>query len=352
MAVLAGDAAPTFRVRGLNNPDFALHAVAGRYLLLGLLSRAGTGARREALDAAPAWNDRFDGETAACLIVLPAEESQAHEVSDGPGLRWLFDDQDATAALYGVEDGPRWFLLDPMMQVLGTETAARPERLLDAMRRLPPLDSRASAPVLVMPRIFEPELCARLIDHYRAVGGRPSGFMREIDGVTTLVSDNQHKMRHDVILEDQALIAETRVRIARRLGPQIEKAFQFKATRMERYLVACYDAETGGHFRPHRDNTTRGTAHRRFAVSINLNADFEGGDLRFPEFGRRTYRPAPGGAVVFSCSLLHEATPVRRGQRYAFLPFLYDEAAAAIREANSRYLDPALTRAAPEPEVG
>ena len=46
---------------------------------------------------------------------------------------------------------------------------------------------------------------------------------------------------------------------------------------------------------------------------------------------------------MFSCSILHEATPVTRGERFAFLPFLYDEAAAVIREANLKYLDPALT---------
>jgi predicted 2-oxoglutarate/Fe(II)-dependent dioxygenase YbiX len=107
---------------------------------------------------------------------------------------------------------------------------------------------------------------------------------------------------------------------------------------MERYIVACYDADAGGHFRPHRDNTTSGTAHRRFAVTINLNADYEGGDLRFPEYGPRTYRAPPGGAVVFSCSMLHEATPVVRGTRYAFLPFLYDEAGAEVREANNARL--------------
>ena len=39
----------------------------------------------------------------------------------------------------------------------------------------------------------------------------------------------------------------------------------------------------------------------------------------------RTYRPPTGGAVVFCCSLQHEATPVTRGRRYAFLPFLYGE---------------------------
>jgi predicted 2-oxoglutarate/Fe(II)-dependent dioxygenase YbiX len=108
---------------------------------------------------------------------------------------------------------------------------------------------------------------------------------------------------------------------------------------MERYIVACYEAETGGHFRAHRDNTTKGTAHRRFAVSLILNTgEFEGGLLRFPEFGPHVYQAPAGGAVVFSCSLLHEATPVTSGKRYVFLPFLYDDAAARVRQENLQYL--------------
>lgn len=108
---------------------------------------------------------------------------------------------------------------------------------------------------------------------------------------------------------------------------------------MERYIVACYDAESGGHFRPHRDNTTKGTAHRRFAVTINLNTgEYDGGQLMFPEYGQRSYLAPKGGAIVFSCSLLHQALPVTRGQRFAFLPFLYDEAAAQIRLANNDFL--------------
>ena len=59
----------------------------------------------------------------------------------------------------------------------------------------------------------------------------------------------------------------------------------------------------------------------------------------FPEYGRATYRAPTGGAVVFSCSLLHEALPVTKGRRYAFLPFLYDETAAAVRVANNAFLD-------------
>ena len=50
--------------------------------------------------------------------------------------------------------------------------------------------------------------------------------------------------------------------------------------------------------------------------------------------------------MVFSCSLLHEATPVTRGVRYATLPFLYDEAAAKVREANAHTIVAAAAAAA------
>jgi predicted 2-oxoglutarate/Fe(II)-dependent dioxygenase YbiX len=139
------------------------------------------------------------------------------------------------------------------------------------------------------------------------------------------------------------------LRVKRRINPELLKFHQFVATRMERHLVACYAAEEAGHFRPHRDNTTAGMAHRRFAVSVNLNADFDGGEINFPEYGPRGFKPPVGGAVVFSCSLLHQVTPVTRGRRYAYLPFLYDEAAARQREANNDKLGDGLTayRAAP-----
>jgi predicted 2-oxoglutarate/Fe(II)-dependent dioxygenase YbiX len=121
--------------------------------------------------------------------------------------------------------------------------------------------------------------------------------------------------------------------------PQIRRAFQFNPTRIERYIVACYDEADRGFFAAHRDNTTRGTAHRRFAVTINLNTgEYEGGELCFPEYGPQTYVAPAGGAVVFSCSLLHEARPVTKGVRYASLPFLYDEDAAKVRAENLRFL--------------
>ena len=164
--------------------------------------------------------------------------------------------------------------------------------------------------------------------------------MRDVNGQTVQVYDGDHKRRRDQVIEDETLRNQAMHRLHDRLAPEIHKAFQFRVTRIERHIVACYSSADGGHFRAHRDNTTKGTAHRRFAVSLNLNTgEYEGGNLRFPEFGRQIYQPPAGGAVVFSCSLLHEATPVTRGKRYMFLPFLYDDAAAGLRQENTKYLD-------------
>jgi predicted 2-oxoglutarate/Fe(II)-dependent dioxygenase YbiX len=118
----------------------------------------------------------------------------------------------------------------------------------------------------------------------------------------------------------------------------VDRFFQFQATRMDRYIVACYDSAIGGHFYRHRDNVNAGAQHRRFAISMNLNSDYDGCDLVFPEFGRRAYRAPCGGAIVFSCGALHQVTPVTRGRRYAFLAFLYGEADAALRETNNAKL--------------
>jgi predicted 2-oxoglutarate/Fe(II)-dependent dioxygenase YbiX len=171
--------------------------------------------------------------------------------------------------------------------------------------------------------------------------------MNDEDGRTVQRFDFARKRRTDTLIDEPAVLEALNWRLGRVLRPQIRRAFQFDASRVERFLVACYDAATGGHFAPHRDNTTLGTVHRRFACTINLNADeYEGGDLYFPEFSHQLYRAPTGGAIVFSCSLMHGASPVTTGRRYAFLPFFYDEEGARIMERNARALDPA-TQARP-----
>lgn len=343
MALLPGDPFPNFRAPGNTNPNYILNSAAGRYLVLAVLSGEDEARFDAAVDQIRAVRRLMDDDKFSLFGLVDGNASwRGRAVDDLPGVRWLFDDGAVRSLLGGLE-APGWVVIDPSFRVIATASLSRGPELLASLDRLPEVDRHGghpvNAPVLDIPRLFEPEFCTALIDHYNRTGGQTSGFMREIDGMTRLVHDRSHKRRSDVVLEPGPLIQAVQNRIARRLVPEIQKAFQFQVTRIERYLIAAYDGDDGGVFRPHRDNTTKATAHRRFAVSINLNADYDGGDLRFPEFGKRTYRPSVGGAVVFSCSLLHEATTVTRGRRYAFLPFLYDDAAAEIRAANAGFLD-------------
>ena len=102
----------------------------------------------------------------------------------------------------------------------------------------------------MVPNIFEPDLCRRLIDLYEADGGEESGFMRDVDGKTQLLLDPTHKVRRDYLVEDEELAPDAQPE-ARCTGwcRWSSRAFQFKATRVERLIVACYEAESGGHFR-------------------------------------------------------------------------------------------------------
>jgi predicted 2-oxoglutarate/Fe(II)-dependent dioxygenase YbiX/peroxiredoxin len=354
--LLPGDPAPMFRAPSNVNPDFDFGSAAGRYLVLSFLGplHGDTAKKRfEAFLAEAAIFNNPDCYFFGVVLGKPGEADAAlTERRSGMDTFW---DEGALSRLYGAlpagqgDSGfePLSLLIGLDMRVLAAVKLPDPGRhaaaLFDILKRLPQIGPQRQgapqAPVLFLPSVLEPALCRRLIEGYETAGGQESGFMREKDGKTVLMIDHRHKRRSDWTIDDETLKDTVRQRVKRRIVPEIEKAFQFKITRMERYIVACYDASIGGYFQAHRDNTTKGTAHRRFAVTINLNSDeYEGGELMFPEYGRTVFKPPVGGAVVFSCSLLHQALPVTSGRRYAFLPFLYDDAAARIREANNAYL--------------
>ena len=343
-----GDLAPWFVAPVLGaNPAYGLETAAGRMVVLLFLGSGRTDAGAAALGVVAGNLSLFDDEH-ACLFGLTSDPSDAaggRIAARLPGVRWFLDYEAAVARAYGAVDAearylPHWLLLDPALRVVGRYAIHDGRRLMsDLGHRLARGPGDQAAPVLVAPGVLEPELCRTLIGLFDGGSSRDSGFLREENGMTVERFDPGFKRRRDLAIEDQALIDRLKHRLAFRLRPLIQRAFQFEATRIERWLVACYDAADGGHFAAHRDNTTRGAAHRRFACTINLNAeDYEGGDLCFPEFGERAYRAPTGGAVVFSCALLHAARPVTRGRRYAFLPFFFDEAAEEIRTRNKAFV--------------
>jgi predicted 2-oxoglutarate/Fe(II)-dependent dioxygenase YbiX len=320
--------------------------LGGRYILLAFLPAPGP-ERDAALALVTDRLAEFSDDERLFFGVLPDRESY-EAAPDEPPLRWFLDADGAIARLYGAVDEagalqPVWVVIDPSLRLMGMAPLARGE-MLESFLRLGRPDQHAGvplhAPVLIAPRIFEPKLCEALIETYRREGGAVSGVMRARDGLTYGVVDD-FKRRSDVALPDGPLKEQVRAALVRRLAPEIAKAFSFEVTRVERWTIACYSAQDGGYFRAHRDNGTPGTAHRKFACSINLNDDFEGGELVFPEYGWRQYRPPRGGAVVFGCGLLHEVFPVTKGERFAYLPFFYDEAGARLRAANLGTFAPA-----------
>lgn len=340
-----GEIAPDFRVATRVNPNYHFSTVAGRYVLLAFMPDDAA-RRAAALQAFDAIRSRFDGKFLAAFFLVGRPDGTDLPPDQLPAQRWFFDPGREVAQAYhlaGDEGG--WFLFDPALRLLESAALDQPAALFARVAAgLPPLSAHAGtplvAPVMIVPRVFEPEFCRRLIDIYETQGGAPSGVMRDIDGRTVGVLDHM-KRRKDVSLKDDHDLRREIIRaMERSIIPMIRRTYQFRATRIERYIVACYDAADGGYFSAHRDNETLGTAHRRFACSINLNAeDYEGGDLRFPEFGPRTYRPPTGGAVVFACNLQHEATPVTSGRRYAFLPFFHSEVEQRLREQDLGLLE-------------
>ena len=251
-----------------------------------------------------------------------------HATDDGDGA---FADADGQVhAAYGVTegDGPAVVVLDHNVRVAA---AWRLDELDDPVPTItgalptPPVDvGRAPrlAPVLFVPDVLEPRMCDWLMGLWASEGPVETGVETVVDGARAEAADVRRKRRRDVTLTDQAQLRELTQHIGRRLMPEVSKAFAFDAGGFEGFKIGCYEADTGGFFAAHRDNLSAGTAHRRFGLTLNLNEEYEGGELRFPEYGTTRYRPAAGEALVFSGSHLHEVLPVTSGRRFVLLSFL------------------------------
>lgn len=283
------------------------------------------------------------------LLVIergPVQDAPAQ----APDRVWFFDPEGQVSAALRAANAESVIVLDREQRVIG-----RREGLDDSaawavdLLRHEVLDLSAQrtgfhAPVLTVRGVLEPELCRRLIADW-ADDHREGGVRQAKEGAGAILDAAEAGVDHGVKKrldhypgpEMTQLLGQ---RVQDRIGPELWRAFRYRTPYMERFIVGCYQAGRGDYFRSHRDNTTPGTRHRAFALTINLNDDYEGGGLRFPEYGGALYVTPPGGAVVFSCSLLHEAAPVTEGTRYVALSFLVDPQAAQERRQKTGAVRP------------
>ncbi|WP_427157257.1 redoxin domain-containing protein [Aliinostoc sp. HNIBRCY26] len=360
LSLTVGDPVPWFTLPSTSNPTFHFNSIGGYRVILFFFGSTKNNHIRDILHQfCTRQNQLASSQVPFFGVSIDSDDSYlADLIENKTYFKLLWDFNRQVSIQYGVcqqdnsDSGelqyqPKIFILNEnlrVLQVINVLAVANPVeqvfQFIESLPTIPPASLATKvAPVLFIPNVLEPEFCQHLIDLYLANGGQDSGFMRQIDGKTVEVYDYTFKKRRDYLISNPQLLEQINQRVIRRVKPEIEKAFQFSITRFERYLVACYEANGQGFFNRHRDNTTKGTAHRRFAMSLNLNTGFyEGGHLRFPEYGSQLYCPNTGEALIFSCSLLHEATPIISGQRFVLLSFFYNDEDARLREKNRHYL--------------
>ena len=343
----AGDHIDDLLLRGDRVPNFSLPHADGRTLLFYeyatggpmLIGACGTDWDAESRQAYAAAVRELAASVGWQSIVLcdsggTANGSADHVVVIDAGARVrtrLF------GAVLGEYDGvfaatdANLRLLDGCVAMIEELTAGAPTAemrgvVADALEQLVEDDTAGmAAPVLIVPRVLPEELCAELCDRFAEWNPLDSP-MPGHDG-ESLQPDAARKSRRDVSIDDPHIEQEVIACVTRRVLPEVSKAFHYRATRFERPKLVCYAADSEGHFAVHRDNTAPATAHRRFALTLNLNTgSYAGGELQFPEYGRaRGYSPPAGGAIVFSCSHAHRITPVTRGERFALVSFMFGE---------------------------
>ena len=312
----------------------------GQPVALFLCGRPGEAATRADLAALAAADPAWGDVTRVALVQSTPAELKPLAQDCGNAVILLADDGALSQHLLGTPPSALTALiLDENLRILerrtrGADAAGFVREVAQAYaaRHKPaPKTLGLQAPVLFIPRALDEQFCRDLIAFFEETGGTPSGTAYVEGGKAMWKPDPNVKMRRDVYLEQGVWLERVKEALVRRVLPEIQRCFNFQVTQHEVFKLIRYDTGAG-YFRAHRDNESRDTQHRRFAMTINLNTgDYDGGALRFPEFGPDLYVPERGGAAIFSCSLLHEVTPVTRGSRYGLLGFFFGDQQQMLR---------------------
>jgi peroxiredoxin len=177
-----GDPAAWFYAKSASNPRFCFDSVAGRYVALTFFRSAADPYSQSLFAAFSSAPPVFDDDHACWFGVSSDADDESRLQDSSVGFRFLFDPSQSIAQAYGVSfdssspglPSGTTFLLDERLRVLGVfpgslEPAQLVERLVQQVVSLPrfadPAPAQAQAPVLIVPRIFEPQLCQTLIQY-------------------------------------------------------------------------------------------------------------------------------------------------------------------------------------------
>jgi peroxiredoxin/predicted 2-oxoglutarate/Fe(II)-dependent dioxygenase YbiX len=320
--------------------------LSGHYLILAFVNDTRDEQAIPVLSALAKLQPLLEASNATVVAVsATSNAARNREIKKSAGFPWpvASDSSGAIFASYGLhkENGEAvrlvlvtpyrqirtWFdsptdiddTLKTIMNVLDNTQAA------EELRWGPP-----HAPVLIVPNVLSEEECGMLVEScetgvpFMVRQPRPG----EIAGNYNIpVYEHERQDRVDQIIKDQATLTFLDDRLFGRVTPMIKKAFAFDVTQREDLHIARYVGKRGGITMGHRDNTRAETAYRRFALSMSLNDNYEGGEIAFKEFSPKGYRVPAGTAIVFSSSLLHEVQETISGTRYNLISHFFNEQA-------------------------
>ena len=324
-----GDKAPTFVGATASGRFWSLDAQAGRPALIVALGSLSAEAARRTFEALAAARPALGAAGVDLVPIAPlspdysacdaAREGVVHVAEAGGLESWQVD---GAPGVMAIDRSGRIVALAPLA------APCDPGQVVSRLAaEIAPASAAArtaafAAPVLIVPNVLSPARSQTFIDHFEASPHEAGKMASYDDGAVHKLDESQKRRRDIELAAGTPLHGEMMVVMARRLVPEIKRAFQKDVGFADRILVARYD-DDGGWFKRHRDNALPHTAFREFAVSLNLNTHaYEGGALRFPEYDDAGYSAPVGGAMIFSASLLHEAAPVTKGSRYVILSFL------------------------------
>jgi predicted 2-oxoglutarate/Fe(II)-dependent dioxygenase YbiX len=312
----AGDPAPTFLLASPAWGTISVERLIGRPLLLvfspGHPPVTDKAIRRMSLKGDP-------------LVILIRRLQRVAEANHDQTRYVVLIDRDGVIhQRYHASEGTA-FLLDARHHILDTFELDDRQLTEEQFAKAASLCGEAShgqPPVLTIPRVLSEQTCANLIELWRTGGNEAAEILR-ITGVgSKRLVDPDILRRRDYDLGESEYESRVQDTIMRRVRPELEKAFHFRIREFERMKIGCYDSKDQGGLEPHRDTDNLATKSRRFSMSINLNQDYEGGFVCFPEFGPNRFQLETGSALVFSASLLHAVRPVERGARLALITHL------------------------------
>ena len=250
-----GTQAPWFHGHTVYNPRFSFSSLAGRFVALVFLGDFKSSIANTFINKVSKRCPLFSDEHIVRFAVTLKQQDQknSNALKAFPKQRIFYDHKGNISETYNAinkeknEYHPYWLILDPTLRVYLKGSILEPDKFINELNKLPipslHVDTNIQlwAPVLLVPRVFEPEFCKKLVSYYKSGNPDPSGFMRTVDGKTKELRDPTVKRRNDISIEDTNLQDNIKHKIRTRLAPEIKKAFQFSATRIERYIVCPVD---------------------------------------------------------------------------------------------------------------